>query len=785
MIIKKNNKSGQAVIIVLMICLFLGIVACVVLNLQSSQINLLSKSAKDYMALSVAETGLHCVLAEMKADYQFVTHGNPYVPTDGWPSASENRFNYLKGTKILKLDANDKGAYTGSVEFPTMRLSGEFKVRMKLLKSHNSAASKTVDESHRYFLLESYGKVGDSYRRITTILEKVIPGNFLLYDGQVLDTGGYGPYRVTPGQMNSGRLYGHEMIVFSRRGTTDRTADLIKMEKISTPGYIKSEFPVQVDFIGGKRGIIKPGNDSTIPEKFESFPIKIGGKTDHFVLDGNHGAKPQLLPPLNPAYYRNAKKPHPVILKAGSNFDGFSQSKWRNPAKPGEVVYDLFFGWKYQKEDRNFLIYSEVPLRIWGCPKWKALTIFCEKDVYIAGDFNANPDNPQNYISGYKAYQKEPRNGTDKNGVCVMSMGRIWFDYSNPMNFLRNEMETVIDYDIACTLASGEPSNLVLQGIVWPTRTATGPLSRRLPMTFLNFSAINTLFNMPKETAELIAATTAVIGVHPSLSKLRAYLNKSGEKNDEKPYTPPASGANYGTSTSTSTSTDTSSTTSADAYGGDDTTDGDKQKVHFPIKNGLIRTAVYEAIGGQAYTIGTILPGARDKLIDMIIKEAEKEINEDEPDRDLGPWNIADRMFALAVNHPGTGLRFPEMTVNAMLIDSAELNATWNFGNSTSKVQNELGNIESKEMRSFPWISDQSRFILRHMGSMIHLRNKKVKEYLNGSLRNDVSVIRHMVYDTTYVRGGGDYFPPYPIAGFTIINWKDEFCSEEDYKKIN
>ena len=774
MITRQKNKSGQAIVVILMICLVLGILASVILNLQSSQINLLSQSAKEYLALSVAETGLNCVMAEMKADYQFVTHGNPYIPKEGWPASSEKRYNYLKSSKLLKLDENSSGVYSGSVEFPTMKLEGEFKVRMKLLKSLNSTASKSVDESHRYFLLESYGKVGEHCKRITTILERFVPGNFLLYDGQILDLGGYGPYRVTSGQMSSGRLYGHEMIVFSKRGMTDRTADLVKMEKISTPGYIRAETPVQVDFIGGKKGIIKPGNDSTNPDKFQSFPIRIGGRiSDHFVLDGNHGAKSQLLPPLNPLYYRNAHKPAPHVLKAGSSFDGFSESKWRNPCKPGEVVYDLFFGWDYKKEDRNFMIYSEVPLRIWGCPKWKALTIFCEKDVYIAGDFNAHPQNPQTYVSGYKCYQKEPRNGTDKNGCAVLSMGRIWFDYSNPMNFLRNEMETVIDYDIGCTLAAGEPSNLVMQGIVYPTRTNTGPLSRRLPMTMLNFSAINTLYNTPKGDAEITAAIMAAIGLHPCLSKLRAYLKKPGEKDE-------GNGAN-----NTYANNATGAGTGSGDGSGDDTSDGSKQKVHFAITNALIRTAVYEAIGNQAYTIGTIIPQARDKLIRMILNEAEKEINEDEPDSELGPWNIADRMFQLAVNHQGTGLRMPEMTVNALLIDSAELNAQWNFGNGTGKVQNELGNIESKEMRSFPWISNSSRFILRHHGSMIHLRNRKCKEYINGSLRNDESVIRHIVYDPTYVRGGGDYYPPYLMAGFNIINWKDEHCSEEDFKKVN
>jgi hypothetical protein len=34
------------------------------------------------------------------------------------------------------------------------------------------------------------------------------------------------------------------------------------------------------------------------------------------------------------------------------------------------------------------------------------------------------------------------------------------------------------------------------------------------------------------------------------------------------------------------------------------------------------------------------------------------------------------------------------------------------------------------------------------------------------------------------VRGGGDYFPPYPPAGFTIINWQDAAISEAQFNEL-
>jgi hypothetical protein len=533
------------------------------------------------------------------------------------------------------------------------------------------------------------------------------------------------------------------MITITRRGNFDRGADLLEMEKISTPGFIRAESPAHVEFMNGKRGVIKAGNDSTDPDKFEMHAeIKNDKLINAFVMDGYHGGRPQKLPPLNPLYYRNARKPAPTILRAGSGFKGFSESKWRNPAKPSETVYDLFFGWEYKNADDKVLLYSEVPLRVWGNPPWKSLTIFSEQDVYIAGDFNANPDNLQNYTLGYKDYSKEPRNGTDKNGVMIMSMGRIWFDFSNPMQFLRNEMTTVIDYDIAMALADEENiSEAVLAGVVFPPRLSTGPYDKRLPMLALNFPAINALFSLPKQPPEVIPVTTAGLPMHPALGKLRNYLNP-GDSPEEN-------------------------------------------KNRFVIKSALKRTSVYEGIGARAYMTGTILAGARDKIIESILDQAEKEVAEGDPDPSLGPWNIADRMFKLAMKYPRSGFRMPEMTVNAMLIDSAELNARWSFTNSTDKVRNELGNIQSPEMRCFPWIDKNNRFILRHNGPMIHLRTRDVKPYLNGNLRNDQSMVRRNSFDNTFVRGGGDYHPPYPMAGFTIINWKDESVPPEEFDKIN
>ncbi|HQG30008.1 MAG TPA: hypothetical protein PLY73_15750, partial [Candidatus Ozemobacteraceae bacterium] len=132
--------------------------------------------------------------------------------------------------------------------------------------------------------------------------------------------------------------------------------------------------------------------------------------------------------------------------------------------------------------------------------------------------------------------------------------------------------------------------------------------------------------------------------------------------------------------------------------------------------------------------------------------------------------------------NPRTGFRMPEMTVNALLIDSAELNARWDSLDGTGKVTNELGNIDDGLMRCFRYAGDDTRVILRHHGGMIHLRNRKADVFLDGRLREDQPIVRRRSWDSTFVRGGGDYFPPYQPAAFNIITWHDETAALEEFK---
>ena len=136
----------------------------------------------------MAEAGLHCVLSEMKADYQFVTHGNPYIPAkpDEWPSPATRKYTHVKSTGGLRINDIQAGAYTGSIKFSKMKVEGKFRTRVKLINSKNNPDTKTVDEAHRYFLVESVGKVENSHRKISVVLEKLLPATLYYMTGKYL-----------------------------------------------------------------------------------------------------------------------------------------------------------------------------------------------------------------------------------------------------------------------------------------------------------------------------------------------------------------------------------------------------------------------------------------------------------------------------------------------------------------------------------------------------------------------------------------------------------------------
>jgi len=91
------------------------------------------KAPKTFWLLCVAEAGVHAVLAEMKADYQFVTHGNPYIPQKGWTNPAKHKHWLLGDVEGLKLDHSEKGVYTGRLTMSKTRITGYSKYELSWL----------------------------------------------------------------------------------------------------------------------------------------------------------------------------------------------------------------------------------------------------------------------------------------------------------------------------------------------------------------------------------------------------------------------------------------------------------------------------------------------------------------------------------------------------------------------------------------------------------------------------------------------------------------------------
>ncbi|HNW35763.1 MAG TPA: hypothetical protein PKM25_12570, partial [Candidatus Ozemobacteraceae bacterium] len=205
------------------------------------------------------------------------------------------------------------------------------------------------------------------------------------------------------------------------------------VEKVETPGMIRAIIPTAVTFSGMKEEVIDRTNDSMAFSKFKAY--------DGFLLDGAHGAHPIKLTHLQ---MERIKEKAADLKSGGLTVDekSFPASSWKNPYDKNTKYFEIDFGGYHAKaiasgtddadvpaptgcddpgplaklRGRAYLIYSKVPLRIWGCPD-RPVTICCEKDVVVAGDFNQNPATPQDYPDlYYQDYTTKLMNGKTSAG---------------------------------------------------------------------------------------------------------------------------------------------------------------------------------------------------------------------------------------------------------------------------------------------------------------------------------------------------------------------------------
>lgn len=758
---KNRLCTGSGLLIVVILSMLMALFFVTIGRLRSGAETLRSKSARDYVATTLAEAGLNCMIAELNYNRTHYTHwyykAKATAEKDKWQSPVKKRASNIGNVGEIKLDGVKDGVYTGRTPL------GEFKIKCAPLRGAKGFDdTDTLKEQEIYVYYDIIARSGadakaenNAYRRISGLIERRFPtAEHLLFDGEMLDTA-YGPYADKPNELRRGRLYGYQWLVLNTVGGTDRGSILNEMEKIETPGMIRAIIPTEVTFIDKKKAVIDRTNDSMSFSKFKAH--------DGFLLDGAHGAHPIKLTHLQ---MERLKKEAADLKSGGLIVDEktFPLSNWKNPYDKNTKYYEMDFG-GYRApliassvdsadvpppaggddpgplagmRGRKHIIYSSVPLRIWGCPD-RPVTICCEKDIVIAGDFNQNPATPQDYPDlSYQNYKTELKNGKTSAGgdnhkvnALVMSAERVLIDTSRPTLFARNETAAALRLAIGLALhpvnadqekllrenfcpADGKAKSIIGEGIPDPN---TG-----MPIPF--FAAIRWL-------RQFESADPYGLQAKPHVEDLIALFTPSGS---------------------------------------------DDGKPHFGIRDEAERKKLILQIVDDCRDDGLIEPSEINHLVDQAMLQAMKEEYE-KPSADCGVMSMMPFLFDEAKKSPTDGLWPPEITINAMLVSSTRRASKWRVGMALPKVFDEIGNAQGGESVGIVQYLKKPRFLIQRVyGSEIRLASSEPRYFIDGKYTGD-AVLRRRIWDSSLY--STDFRPEEMPESFNLLTYSESTVTKD------
>lgn len=728
-----RSRVGSGLLVVVILIMLMALFFVTIGRLRSGAETLRSKSARDYVATTIAEAGLNCFIAELKYNRTYYTHwqydSKPKEPADRWISPVKSRASNIGAVGEIVLDGISAGVYSGRTSL------GEFKIRCApFTRAKGFKDTDTLEEQSIYVQYDVVARAGadakaenNSYRRITGFIERRFPtAEHVLFDGEMLDTA-YGPYVDKPNELKRGRLYGYQWIVLNTTGGADRGSILTDMEKIETPGMIRSIVPTDVTFVDKKKTTVDRTNDSMSFSKFKAW--------DGYLLDGAHGAHPIKLTDIQ---MERVRKEAADLKNGGLVVDEktFPVSAWKNPYDKATTYYEMDFGGYHapliasgtnssdvpppaggddpgplsKMRGRKLIVYSSVPLRIWGCPD-RPVTICCEKDVVIAGDFNQNPATPQDYPDlTYQDYTTKLKNGKNSAGgdfhkvnALIMSRERVLIDTSRPTLFARNEVAAALRLAIGLALhpvnaeqekllrenfcpADGKPKSIIGEGIPDPN---TG-----VPIPF--FAAIAWLCQ--NTSADPFGPLAA-----PQMEDLIALFTPSGS---------------------------------------------DDGKPHFGIRDEIERKKLITKIVEECRDDGLIDPSEIRDIVDQAMLLAMKE-EFAKPSADCGVMSMLSFLFDEAKKSPTDGLWPPEITINAMLVSSTRRASKWRVGMALPKVFDEIGNAPGGESDGIVQYLKKPRFLIQRVyGSEVRLASAEPRYFIDGKYTGD-AVLRRRLWDTS------------------------------------
>ncbi|MBQ3643766.1 MAG: hypothetical protein II961_04135 [Candidatus Riflebacteria bacterium] len=776
-----NSKRGSGYLIVLAFAAILLIFFAMFARVRSGHHQLQSKDVRRFIASNLGEAALNCIVAELNANRAFNTHLHYYPYSGnklGWYKPIKRRDSLIGKMDNLTLNGVNNGIYSGYTEH------GEFKARFaQNYGSRENIKTKALRESEMYTRVEIVVKVGggwgikeQTYRKISAILERRYPATeYLLFDGEMLDLGGLGPFPGRENQLKRSRLYGYNWITFNTAGGACKGNEIIEGEKIETPGLIRALVDTDIEFSNKERHKLTKENDSMFVSKFEDF--------DGYIVDGPHGAHPIKFTRLPRERIKKSVESYKKTYGITITDKTLPASSYSNPYDPGTKYYDLNFG-EYravavpkdddeksvrstradddddddeensvpgdaeeevddidtkdsddpeiikEKHGRKLLVYSEVPLRIWGCPD-KSITIYSTKDIVIAGDFNQNPETSQVYKDkNYLEYKKVLRNGKNNNkvGAMIMSEGRIFIDVSSPSKFAKNEVKPYFFY---CLGMSMHPSSVEIEEELKRTVCPPEPRDRG---TILGVNS-----SMGSGIAEARFGTMAYLYNYPDVNSGGSY---EANIEDLKNFFMPG---------------------------------GTALDPRFGIKDPRVRDGIIEYIK-QAIRRGSgdLTKEEQDNIFNMAWEQA---LIEEEKDYDpgCGASGLMSGLFNEAVKKESDGIFIPEITINATLISSCRRASNWHIGNSNVKVKEEIGNPEE-------YLKKPGFIIQRIYGGEIRIGRAKPNYFVDGS-HSGGNILRRRIWDNTNLTNR-DFKPLEAPAVHNILTFTDEQISEKEYNNF-
>ncbi len=609
------NKKGFAYFYALLFALLIAEFALCVKIYRDQGAYMVDYESESYIASSVAESGVNCALSEINYNFEWKTHemdetelrtNGKFVFTDAVsPTPTIN----LKGNDDIDIKMKDN-KYNGTIKLWEGQKS-TFKVKCGVLPVYDNPNTDTDDESKIFLYIKSVASFGDKFRAVDAVVQTAFANKYIIYDGKdaLICFGSSDSSEKT--YVANGEIYGKEHVLLGTpEGGSSPELVIENIDSVSTgkDGYIcmaqsdgnkitinNDQKDVTNEKIGDfKRAntkakeVLNAGSDDPEDFKIETFngifkDKYTGGRDFDLDFDGvqnfyknlakgipGHGEgiyiKDDTVPTANWHEYKNNKyydqykgidnSPSAskfevvfwdlghAVMGDGSDSDDFgpySENKLPKSLKPS---------------DFNGVIYSEVPLVIWGNPD-RDLIIYSEQDIFIAGDFNQRHTSGtlevtylggkpqpvrQNYKSN-KAIEYMDVNGKTLpdvneawrtsnpsyyqgvywNNVDVISEQRIWNDYTDPRKFAKNEIIPLIRFEIyselfrkvngssnggtdeVCAFGSGE------SGTVWEAARYYGNLLSGNPEDYdLKFtdqpsftsgdSVIGTIFNVDNPT---------------------------------------------------------------------------------------------------------------------------------------------------------------------------------------------------------------------------------------------------------------------------------------------